>query len=65
MFDKHPQFAFFFQTIGQEAGSPTGTAAAINVVTHHANGDVHFGFILCLRGGDGVQARRQRAQQAE
>ena len=63
MFDKDADFALFFHAVREEAGGTTGTGAAFHVVTHHANGDVYFVLDFRLRGGDGIQARGQRAQQ--
>lgn len=63
MFDKDADFTLFFHTIREEAGGTTGTGAAFHVVTHHTNGNVHFVLDFRLRGGDGIQARGQRAQQ--
>ena len=63
MFDKYANFALFFHAVREEAGGTTGTGAAFHVVTHHTNGDVYFVLDFLLRGGDGIQTRRQRAQQ--
>ena len=63
MFDKYADFALFFHAVSEEAGGTTGTGAAFHVVTHHTNGDVYFVLDFRLRGGDGIQTRRQRAQQ--
>ena len=63
MFDKDADFALFFHTIREEAGGTTGTGAAFHVVTHHTNGDVYFVLDFRLRGGNGIETRRQRAQQ--
>ena len=63
MFDKYAEFALFFHAVREEAGGTTGTGAAFHVVTHHTNGDVYFVLDFRLRGGDGIQTRRQRAQQ--
>ncbi|CNV24806.1 Uncharacterised protein [Salmonella enterica subsp. enterica serovar Bovismorbificans] len=65
MFNKHAHFALFFHAVGEEAGSATGAGTAFNVITNHANGDMHFALHFRLRGGDGVQTRRQRTQQAD
>ena len=63
MFDKYADFALFFHAVSEEAGGTTGTGAAFHVVTHHTNGDVYFVLDFRLRGGNGIETRRQRAQQ--
>jgi hypothetical protein len=63
--DKDAHFAIFFHAVSQEAGSAASPGAAFDVIAHHAHGDVDFAFHFRLRRGNGVQARRQRTQQAD
>ncbi len=58
MLNKDANFALFFHAVSEEAGSATGAGAAFNVITNHANGDMHFALHFSLCGGDGVQTRR-------
>ncbi|MNP26009.1 hypothetical protein D3C76_1188400 [compost metagenome] len=66
MLHEHPHLGLFRQPVRQIGGGAAATQGAIGLgMAYHAHGQVHLLFHLALGGGDGVEARGERAQQRD
>ncbi|MNC34553.1 hypothetical protein D3C75_829900 [compost metagenome] len=64
MLHEHPDLGVLGQTVRQIGGGAARSHCAIFLgIAHHADCQVHLFLHLALGGGDGVEARGQRAQQ--